>query len=93
MDAVGYFCILYLSESATTMPNAYVLELVIIAANHRGTRTAVELYATPCDVACVGGFCSKTVGTPLTPQRLQDCWEDAQTSEAGRTTLRKNTRL
>ena len=27
----------------------------------------------------------------MTPQRLQDCWEDAQTSEAGRTTLRKNT--
>jgi hypothetical protein len=28
----------------------------------------------------------------MTPQRFQDCWEDEQTSEAGRTTLRKNTR-
>jgi hypothetical protein len=54
MGAVGYFCILYLSERATTMPNVYALELVIIAGNHRGTRTAVELYATPCDVACDG---------------------------------------
>jgi len=28
----------------------------------------------------------------MTPQRLQDCWEDEQTSEAGRTPLRKKTR-
>jgi hypothetical protein len=80
MGTVGYFCILYLSERATTMPNVYTLELLMIAGNHSETRIAVELYATPCDVACDDATA------------LSDCWEDAQTSEAGRTTLRKNTR-
>ena len=34
------------------MPNVYMLELFMIAGNHSETRIAVELYATPCDVAC-----------------------------------------
>ena len=34
------------------MPNVYMLELLIIAGNHSETSIAVELYATPCDVAC-----------------------------------------
>ena len=34
------------------MPNVYILELVMLAGNYRATRIAVELYATPCDVAC-----------------------------------------
>ena len=52
MGAIGYVCILCLSERATTMPNVYMLELLMIAGNHSETRIAVELYATPCDVAC-----------------------------------------
>ena len=51
MGAIGYFCIIYLSERATTMPNVYVLELFMIVDNHSETRIAVERYATPCDVA------------------------------------------
>jgi hypothetical protein len=49
--ALGYVCILCLSERATTMPNVYMLELLMIADNHNETSIAVELYATPCDVA------------------------------------------
>jgi hypothetical protein len=33
------------------MPKVYVIELLMIAGNHSETRIAVELYATPCDVA------------------------------------------
>src|SRR4029453_9963876 len=33
LGAIGYFCILCLLERATTMPNVYVLELVVIVGN------------------------------------------------------------
>jgi hypothetical protein len=41
MGAIGYFCILCLSERATTMPNVYMLELFMIAGNYREIRIAV----------------------------------------------------